>query len=136
VRRHEARHDYDLDLDPPLPEPKLLAGKGARAREELAAYLSQIANDPVTPQLALWNLASLLLHGERSGTSEGYVAAVVIAGLVHAHIPATVGRIDRGRLAELALPLASFSDDQLRAGARALWLELYGQPYSAMVDAW
>lgn len=129
VRRHEARHDYDIDLDPPLHEPTALAGKGFRANAELSAYLSQIANDPVTPQLSLWNLAGQTFH--HPGTAEAYVGAVVISGLAHTRITT-----DRTRLAALAVPLASFSDDELRAAARALWQELYGAPPATMVDAW
>jgi hypothetical protein len=129
VRRHEARHDYDLDLDPPLHEPPALAGKGFRANAELSAYLSQIVNDPVTPQLSLWNLAGQTFH--HPGTAEAYVGAVVICGLAHARVTT-----DRSRLAALAVPLASLSDDVLRAEARALWLDLYGATPATMVDTW
>jgi hypothetical protein len=129
VRRHEARHDYDLDLDPPLHEPPPLAGKGFRANAELSAYLSQIANDPVTPQLSLWNLAGQTFH--HPGTAEAFVGAVVICGLAHTRVTT-----DRSRLAAIAVPLASLSDDQLRAEARALWRDLYSAEPATMVDAW
>ncbi|HEY0253820.1 MAG TPA: hypothetical protein VGC41_19955, partial [Kofleriaceae bacterium] len=111
-----------------------------RARAELSAYLSQIASDPVTPQLALWNLANLGLNAEHRGSAESYVAVVVITGLGRQlGVPAgasvmTDGHLDRNRLAELALPLAAVTDDDLRAAARRLWKDLYGEPLIAIVD--
>jgi hypothetical protein len=146
VRRHEARHHYDVDATP-LREPAPLAayiGNDAksqfvqRARAELAAYLSQIANDPVTPQLALWNLTSQALHGQRWGNAEAYVAVVVIEGLARStHGPVVHGgSLDRARLAQLALPLANLTDEDLRAAARGLWSDLYGSPCERMVDPW
>ena len=108
VSRHEARHDYDAEREAPRD----------RARAELSAYLSQIANDPVTPQLALWNLATL---ARRRGSAESEVAKIVLAGLAHG---------------EPVRALAQLSDDDLRARARALWRDLYGEPCAVVVDAW
>ncbi|MEO8846697.1 MAG: hypothetical protein ABI591_27365 [Kofleriaceae bacterium] len=149
VRRHEARHGYDNDLSEPLRYPTALAhelGDGQRAfvqraRAELSAYLSQIASDPVTPQLALWNLAQLGFNKERWGSAESYVAVVVISGLARQlgiRSPGNVihdGHLDRNRLAELALPLAAESDDDLRTAARRLWRQLYDQPFIAIVGS-
>ena len=152
VRRHEARHGYDMERATQLRYPLALSthvGDGgkdhaafvARARAELAAYVSQIASDPYTPQLALWNLANLGFHKEHWGAAESYVAAVVIEGLAR-HLgvkpaPGPVihdGHLDRNRLANLALPLGNVSDDDLRAAARRLWQELYGEAFIAIVD--
>lgn len=44
------------------------------------------------------------------------------------------GRLDRELLANLAYPLASQSSDKLRAAARLLWVELYGEPLLPIVD--
>jgi hypothetical protein len=136
VRRHEARHGLDNELAEPLRFPAVLAAdlgpmaEGThqslvlRARAELAAYLSQIASDPVTPQLALWNLASLGFNRDHWGQAESYVAVVVIEGLARRFGIATRGsvihdgQLDRSRLAALARPLALLSDDDLRAVAR------------------
>ncbi|HUJ61781.1 MAG TPA: hypothetical protein VLX92_24925 [Kofleriaceae bacterium] len=137
VLRHEARHGVDQDReDDPLREPAPLAaliGRDdtafvLRARAELAAYLSQIANDPVTPQLALWNLASKAFQHERWGSAESYAAVVVIAGLSGRGDAVRGGQLDRAALARAARPLADLSDDALRAAAGALWLRLYGEP--------
>jgi hypothetical protein len=144
VRRHEARHHFDIDAGTPHTPTALAAYVGnddknkfaQRARAELAAYLSQIANDPVTPQLSLWNLASQALHGQRWGNAEAYVAVVILEGLAHRGTAVHGGSLDRARLAQLALPLAAMSDEDLRAAARGLWVDLYGEPLARMVDPW
>jgi hypothetical protein len=147
VRRHEARHGYDNDHDP-LPYPRVLshelgdsnAAFVQRARAELSAYTSQIASDPVTPQLALWNLAQLGFNKDRWASAESYVAVIVISGLARElglSMPGNVihdGHIDRSRLAQLALPLAQQSDDALRGAARRLWQHLYEQTLIATQD--
>jgi len=152
VRRHEARHGLDSDREDPLRYPAALAAHvgvdtgGAqrrfilRARAELSAYTSQIASDPIAPQLALWNLANLGFTKDHWGSAEAYVAVVVIEGLARhlgiASRGAVIhdGQLDRGRLAALARPLAAQSDDALRAAARELWQDLYDEPFMAIVD--
>ena len=77
---------------------------------------------------------------ERWGTAEAYVAVVAIEGLarrfnVTAKGPVVHdGQLDRSRLATLASGLAALSDDDLRGAVRGLWLELYGEPFMAIVD--
>jgi len=44
------------------------------------------------------------------------------------------GRLDREALANLARPLAEQSTENLRAAARMLWTELYGEPLLPIVD--
>jgi hypothetical protein len=154
VRRHEAEHGFDADRATALRYPDALAALlgpphddvGAEvpivrsARAELSAYLSQVANDPVTPQLALWNLGRQALSRERWGTAESYVAIVVVEGLAR-HLGATVAGepfrrgIDRERLAPLARRIAEAPTPALRAAAAALWQELYGEPLTTIVDA-
>ncbi|MEP6862652.1 MAG: hypothetical protein ABJE66_18655 [Deltaproteobacteria bacterium] len=152
VRRHEARHGYDNDRKHPLRYPAALsaqvgdstpstAGFVARARAELSAYTSQIASDPATPQLALWNLANLAFRKDHWGSAESYVAVVVVEGLARqlGVKPAAGpvihdGHIDRNRLAALAIPLAHMSDDDLRAAARRLWHDFYDEAFIAIVD--
>lgn len=152
VRRHEARHGYDNDRKQPLRYPAALsaqvgdstpstAGFVARARAELSAYTSQIASDPATPQLALWNLANLAFRKDHWGSAESYVAVVVIEGLARqlGVKPAAGpvihdGHIDRNRLAALAIPLSHMSDDDLRAAARRLWRDFYDEAFIAIVD--
>jgi len=152
VRRHEARHGFDNDRAEPLRYPPALrayvgdplpptVGFVARARAELSAYTSQIASDPITPQLALWNLANMAFRKDHWGSAESYVAVVVIEGLARQLgirvAPGPVihdGHIDRHRLAILALPLIGVTDDDLRAAARRLWQDFYAEPFTAIVD--
>jgi hypothetical protein len=154
VRRHEAQHGLDDDRDGQLRyPPALLDSLGAvtdddgkpresvkHARAELAAYLSQIANDPATPQLALWNLSVHAFTRPGWGTPESYAAVIVLDGIARhlggaAH-PEIIhgGEIDRDRLAAVAQPITAASDNELRAAAVALWLELYAEPIIPITD--
>jgi hypothetical protein len=140
VRRHEARHAVDVDRATPLRYPqalaKLLGPRGAgtkRAELELAAYTSQIGNEPVMPHFALWNLASHTFNRYRAGTAEAYVGVVVIEGLarelgVEVQPSVVGGRIDYQRLRRVAEVLAVQPGDKIQAASRALWVELYGEP--------
>jgi hypothetical protein len=146
VRRHEAQHGVDADRSSPLRYPDELSRRVAtidegfvfRARAELTAYLSQIANDPTTPQLALWNLARHAFH--KDATPESYAAVVVVEGLArHLGVAPRApvvhdDHIDLAILAELGEPIAAVSDAELRAAAVALWSELYDQPVTVIVD--
>lgn len=147
VRRHEAQHGIDSDRAEPLRYPAVLEehlgpatdddGEPRRrvesARAELSAYLSQLANDPVTPQLTLWNVARFAFDDGQVGTSESYAGIVILEGLARHRklsIPGPVihdRRIDRERLTQIARPLLGTSGDDLRTAARALWVELYGE---------
>jgi hypothetical protein len=148
VRRHEARHGIDRDRETALRYPKQLAAYvpndknelALRTRAELAAYLSQIGNDPVSPQFALWNLASLTFNRERWQSAEFYAGVVIIEGLarqlgIASPGPALIhGSFERQRLVAVAEPLAAQSSEKLRAAARQLWIELYGEPMLPIVD--
>jgi hypothetical protein len=146
VRRHEARHGIDTERSRPLRYPArfeaLVGARGAgtiRAELELAAYLSQIANDPVTPQFSLWNIAGHAFN-TRWGSAESYVAVAILEGLMRqlGKVPPRPlvrgGHLDREALAMLALPLASQHSETLRQAARALWIEFYGEPLVPIVD--
>lgn len=151
VRRHEAQHGFDYDRDTELRYPQALQdflgsphdaeGNAVRivrsARAELSAYLSQVANDPVTPQATLWHLGSMLFHRDERGTGEYYAAIVLFEGLArHLGSPKRESRyVTRELLAPMALTIANASADQLRGAAKALWNELYGEPITAIVDA-
>jgi hypothetical protein len=153
VRRHEARHGIDIDRETPLRMPKALATMLAtsthdpskpfvlRARAELAAYVSQIGNDPATPHLALWNLASQIYNRDRWGSAESFVAVIVLEGLarqlnfpVEQSAIAGLGAPHLYRLAPTVDRLAAQTDDNLRMAARKLWIELYGEPMLPIVD--
>ncbi len=147
VRRHEAQHGLDEDRDEPLRVPRALSevigsspGFAQRARNELSAYTSQIANDPQTPQLAVWSLARHAFDRDQWGTPESYVAAVAIEAIARAidqrdHPPVVHdGEIDRGRLAQLAAVIAVVPDGALRVAARRAWEELFDEPLVPIRD--
>ncbi|HEY5922865.1 MAG TPA: hypothetical protein VIV11_14400 [Kofleriaceae bacterium] len=151
VRRHEAQHGFDYDRDTELRYPQQLIdfvgaphdeegnpNRLARsARAELSAYLSQVANDPVTPQATLWHLGGQLFDRDRRGTGEYYAGIVIVEGLAK-HLGSKLPEsryVSRERLAELATVIADAPGDKLRAAAKALSAELFGEPATEIVDA-
>lgn len=150
VRRHEAQHGFDYDRDTELRYPAQLMdflgpprdGEGnpvaivRSARAELAAYLSQIANDPITPHSSLWHLGGQVFHKSRRGTGEYYAGIVIFEGLArHLGAPVEASRyVSRERLAKAARVIADAPGDKLRAAASALWTELYGEPVTSILD--
>ena len=158
VRRHEAQHGLDhapahgsardsaRDRKAPS-DPWASAGASdaadsppAFARGELSAYLSQIANDPVTPQLAYWHVAVFAFDQRTWAGAEPYAAVAITSGLAR-HLKLTTDgplihdrEIDRRRLGLLAMAIAKQPDDALRAAARATWQDQFGAPLATIVD--
>lgn len=148
VRRHEAQHGLDDERDPPLAYPhELVQHIGALEDEdgkhrdyqhlvhaELSAYTSQIANDPVTPELAYWHVAGFAFDRNAWGSPESYVGVIVsehIAEHLKIASPGEIihdGEIDRERLAQLATPIAAADPGALREAARATFQDLFGEP--------
>lgn len=154
VRRHEAQHGLDDDRAQPLRYPAALEenlgdeldrdGEPRRRVEsgkaELSAYVSQLANDPTTAHLSLWNVARFAFDDDQVGSSESYAGVIIVEGLARHLGIASPGpvihdhRIDRERLTALAAPMVKASGDQLRAAARALWTDLYAEDLVPIVD--
>jgi hypothetical protein len=153
IRRHEAQHGLDDEREAMLQYPKPLeallgpadASPGVprrsveRARHELSAYTSQLANDPTTPQFSLWNVAQFAFSKGSWGTPESYAGVLLIEGVARRlgieGEPVIHDRmIDRTRLAKLALPLAAVAPAKLQEAARAAWLDLFGEPSVPIVD--
>jgi hypothetical protein len=154
VRRHEAQHGFDYDRDTDLKYPAALEqmlgaphdsdGDERRivssARAELSAYLSQIINDPATPQASLWHLGRQVFDRDRWGTGEFYAGLVILEGIAKQlgadiSTPRYVKGLDRDRLSAFAKLIASQPSDKLRAAAKALWADLYGGPATTITDA-
>ncbi len=153
VRRHEAQHGLDADRETRLPYPDALArligdandrfgqprNFADHCRNELSAYTSQIANDPVTPKTAYFQLAHFAFARHTWGTPESYAAVVVSEGLAR-NLGAPVapvihdGQIDRDRLATAATTIARAAPDALRAAARATWHDLYAEDITTISD--
>ena len=154
VRRHEAQHGLDADRETPQRYPAQLeeilgpannddgTSRSAvdHARGELSAYTSQLANDPVTPQFALWNVAQFAFDQRFWGTAESYAGVLIVEGLArHLGIPSDGPvihdhEIDRDRLAALMRPMAALPGDRLRAAAREVWKDFYGEELVPIVD--
>lgn len=153
IRRHEAQHGLDDQRDSMLRYPPALEAQLGpandrndvprrsveRARHELAAYTSQLANDPSTPQFSLWNVAQFAFAQASWGTPESYAAVLLIEALgkrlgLDVEPAIHSGAIDRERLAVIATQLAALPGDRLRAITREVWLELYGEPLVPIVD--
>jgi hypothetical protein len=150
VRRHEAQHGVDDDRGPAWRDAEVdthglptagLPWLPAWARLELSAYASQIASDPVTPQVAYWHVANFAFDRHAWGSAEAYAAVVISAGIArHLRLPGDAPfvhdrEIDRARLAALAAGIAAAPDDALREAARATWQDLFGEPLAPIVDA-
>lgn len=155
VRRHEAQHGLDDDRAEPLRYPKQLSellgeqtededGEEIRhvahGRAELSAYISQVANDPITTHLSLWNVARFAFDDDQVNSAEFYAGVLILEGLArHLNIPSPGPaihdrRVDRARLLEIATPLIGMSGEQLRTAAKALWKELYGEDIVVISD--
>ncbi len=154
VRRHEAQHGIDDDRAEPLRYPPALEdhlgaafdddGEPRRrvesARAELSAYISQLANDPSTAQLSLWNVARFAFDDDQVGSSESYAGVLILEGMArHLNIPSDGPvihdrHIDRERLTAIATPMATLSGEQLRAAAKAVWMDLFAEELVPIVD--
>jgi hypothetical protein len=154
VRRHEAQHGLDDDREQPLRYPPVLEdqlgdeldddGEPRRrvesAKAELSAYVSQLANDPTTTHLTLWNVARFAFDDNQVGGSESYAGVIIVEGLARHLGIASPGpvihdrRIDRERLTTLAAPMTKLTGEQLRTAATALWNDLYAEPLVPIVD--
>ena len=154
IRRHEAQHGLDDERTQMLAYPAALEellgpadlANGTprrsveRARHELSAYTSQLANDPITPQFSLWNVAQFAFSKASWGTPESYAAVLLVEGAAK-HLGFSVDgpvihdrMIDRVRLAKLAVQLAAVPGPKLQEAARAAWLSLFGEPITSIVD--
>ncbi|HEY0476082.1 MAG TPA: hypothetical protein VGD37_01080 [Kofleriaceae bacterium] len=144
VRRHEAQHGVDHERAPAPAAAGDAAGPDGAcpelARSELSAYLSQIANDPVTPQFAYWHVVAFAFDRRTWGNAESYAGVWITAGIARhlglaAADPLIRNReIDRHRLAVLARAIAGQPEAALRAAARATWQDQFGAPLATIVD--
>jgi hypothetical protein len=145
VRRHELAHLLDRSRPTPLPYPKLLeevvgpdgppAEKLFHARGELVGYLSQLIDDPITPHLTLWGVASAAFENQR--TAEGRAGTVIVKGIAKLAGADVQPRADEGHrayMSRLAEPLVRLDGATLRRHAAALWTELYDEPRPAVSD--
>lgn len=146
VERHEVQHRVDFARDDPGFMPKALARyvgpaerngeerrHAALARDELSAYLGELARDEQTPRVNLSMLSRFLFKRRMWGTPECYAALVILEGLAaELTIPIANGagllqggQIDRDALATVYLAITAREGSELRAAARRLWEKLF-----------
>lgn len=138
--RHETQHVLDGSRKYTDLGIKALAGITAKSfvQIELTAYLSQIANDPITPHLALYISLHRSFLDKRS--TEAYVGVVVVEGLARQLAIPQAGPvlngdiIDRDRLAQVASEVMRRDGTELRAAATRLYVELLGSPVVPITD--
>jgi hypothetical protein len=148
VERHELQHRIEVARAQPLPFPDALARfagplaaadgtqrpLAARARDELSAYLAELARDDTTPRVNLTLLARFAFDRRAWGGAECAAALTVLDGLARElELPSPGALIERGevvreRLAPLYLAAAGVSTAELRSAARRLWERLFGEP--------
>jgi hypothetical protein len=148
VERHEVQHRIDAALPEARRVPgeleeytgPLLDRRGkpratvSLARDELSAYLAELARDPLTTRVNLTLISRFLFDRERWGSAECYAALVIFEGLAaQAGIEldgelVENGEIDRERVADIYLALSAQRVQDLRNFARTLWERLFDAP--------
>jgi hypothetical protein len=146
VRRHEIQHRLDLAGDARrMPEPlERYVGKAlengvprqnaSAARDELSAYLAELARAKRTPRTNLGRIAGFLLQKRSWRAPESYAALVIFEGLRLDMMPARAREgpplvvrreIDREAVAKLYLALTEADPADLRTAAARLWERLF-----------
>lgn len=136
VERHEVQHRLDFSRAEPLPMPTLLeyyvgpllAGDGStrpvaqHARDELSAYLGELARDPDTVKVNLALVGRFLLDRGLWGTVECNAALVILREIssalsLPALDPLKAGQIEREQVTARLLELLARDPNELRAAA-------------------
>lgn len=145
ISRHEVQHRLDLAMARAPHMPAALAeyvGKekrddgderpfATRARDELSAYLSEIARDDATPKTTLAMLSRHVFDEGLWGTAESYATLVIFEELARAAGIALPGPfvedrlIKRDRVAYVFVKLVDGSGADLRATAKKAWEQLF-----------
>jgi hypothetical protein len=144
VERHEVQHRLDFADGGRLMPAALAARVGpertldqenrfaVRARDELSAYLAQLAWDPGLAGTSLVLQARLLLDDGLAGGAETSAALVIFTGLAEElGLPAAElvvrRRIDDAQVSALVRALLARPGDEVTAAAARLWARLFGE---------
>jgi hypothetical protein len=145
VERHEVQHRIDFGRGlVPIPEPlraRLGLGSGldarpeslgARARDEMSAYLAMLAASPASSRLDLVLLSRFVFDRRAQGNAYCYAALIIIEELARQLglpdlSPLTArGAILRSHAATRLAALVDRSPEELSAAAASLWELHYG----------
>jgi hypothetical protein len=144
ISGHEAQHRADFARPRPLHYPAALAAvagplltrageraAAVRAKDELSAYLGQLARPERAPRLALTLALRFLFDRDAWGTPEAHAALVIAEGLRAElglggeRIVSAKGVLSRARAAELYVSFLAVPEAELRAAAARLWERLF-----------
>ncbi len=157
IARHEVQHRLDLATRGERPMPAALEelvgpayhdGKerthALSARDELSAYLAELARDERTTRVNLGRLTRFLFDPRMAGTPECYAALVIVDGLERevggarpsAGPAARIfrGKLDREAIAASYLALTQRPATELAAAAEKLWERLFDGPLPPLAE--
>lgn len=151
VQRHEVQHRLDFSRGAPLRMPRSLEERvgaaetggrenrhAARARNELSAYLGELARDPRTARSNFTMTIRHLFDRKMHGTAESYAALAILEGLAADLAPGQSvefvkdHRVDLDAVCAAYLAVSRASAADLRAAAGRLWQKLFGDPLPAL----
>ena len=154
IARHEVQHRADFSRATPRKTPFALiefvgmeiSESGAdnkfatQTKDELSAYLGELARDEATTRVNLTLLSRFLFNRALWGGAESYVALVVFQelgrelGLI---VPALLenGRIERDKVSALYLQLTEKKPQELQAAAKRVWEKQFAEPLPEMKRA-
>lgn len=134
VERHEVQHRLDLGAGglSMAPLEAQVGPLGARARDELSAYTSELARDEATPRLNVAAIGRFLCDPEHWGSAESDAALVLLEGLsvelgLGARRLVERGVVDRAGVVEVLAGIARAPADRVRAAAKRLWEQWTGK---------
>ena len=155
IHLHEAHHQLEFNRAYFRDAPARLAqitgpttrylqpeSKALSTRDELSAYLAELAYEMPTSRLSLIRQARFLLSAEFHGSPEALAAGIIFEDLARrlqlqgaAPILSPSGLIDRDAAGLIFLQLGRVPQETLRAAAAELWTELFEAPLPRLGDA-
>jgi hypothetical protein len=154
VARHEVQHRADFSRATPRRTPiSLIEFVGmeiseggvenkfaTQTKDELSAYLGELARDEATTRVNLTLLSRFLFNRDLWGGAESYVALVIfqeLGGELGLIVPTLLesGGIQREKVSSLYLQLTDKKSQELQAAAARVWERQFGEPLPEMKRA-
>jgi len=147
VERHEAQHRLDAVSPIPMPAPveALVRGEGRDAddlrdvvKNELSAYVAQIARETRTPCTTATLLARFAANPKTRGSTESAAAVIAVDALAR-ELGGREGaplveraRLDEARLVRAHATIAAAPPEAINGAARRAWARLFGRPLAPL----
>lgn len=147
VERHEAQHRLDAirGLEMPSQVERLVRGSGALAanvrdgvKNELSAYVAQIARDDRLARTTFTLLVRFLVNPKTRSSTESYAAIVATEeraqelGATDVGSLVLRGRLDEDRLARAHRAITAVPPAKLADAVRHVWKRLFGRDLAAL----